>query len=1124
MKGFIRTKKIISIVLILLLFLGNFTYGQTNNHWAYKNYESIREKTKFTGEFNDFDRNITFSEFKEVFESVTGIIIHNDEGVDNSELTRKDIIKLLSETLDFEEVINISIDSYNDYNQIDENMKHAVNKLLSLGIISGYSDNTLRINNKLTLGEAITLIKRANELRIINSIDTATVNVSREELEMGYLSKATNNAVYMFVYATLLTEELINTEYHEDIIDDWILKRDEAIEAWDKVYKNSLIMNYSADLYIQDLENKINDSLSGFNDKNFEWAKRLQEQFDAIKGSNKLKQLSEQLGMDAKEAYEALTLSHEIVHGNALREENFYRYAEIIAKATKTASKVGLLIGATVASGGAATGYVSLTEGAGILVSGVDAIIDVYSTGSNIILGENAASTIAFNKLEDDFAPVSSIFGLTGFNASDTADKLFFIGEELTDFVFDGKLLGINVTDNSIGGSISYFNIPLENGKFPDDLSNFELLNLMGYNAIKDIAYEISDYALNLPKDDKKDYQDILEMLRKELEEIEESTKELIEEIEEKEDKPIEEIFEEIEEKLIEDELNDIKDEKDDNKDKNKNDDEDDNDEIEEPEDPEDSEKPEDPEDPEKPEDPDDPDEPEKPTYYSLKVYYVLEYSDEEVVTPPTFAKNDYKHGDSYNIPVPRIEGYTPDRDSVVGTITRNEVITVTYTKDTPYTSLYINYVIADDKVVEPYFAENLKVGDKYSIPSPVVEGYTPDVAVVTGVIEEGVNTHTVTYTRDDKYFTITIRYVYADEELNEIGEPFEIVEHEVKVGNSYEYISPEKPGYRVTPEKFSGTMNDTGTNIIVTVKYIEELNTDNYEISGTYELETVRIPEGLSLEQAMAELPEKILAYINAGNATMEIDVDWKVNLEQPYPSELIFDKYNYTGYYEFEGEYKLPDNVTNPWEFKPVINVEIYPVVEDINNPQLDYTLLSRGIEGSYNDYTVWYEDDYGEIQGVWENYVDGCIYKRCIYKDNYMDGLYEEFAGENYGKTVELYYTYGYDEIDEVYRSFKEGTYKSWHNNGNKWYEGQLSNDLKTGEWKEYYSSGNLYSQGKYENNLIVDYQVEDWKYYYENGKVECEGEYSEGKRVDVWIFYNEDGSIDYKWNYTTGEYVD
>ena len=108
---------------------------------------------------------------------------------------------------------------------------------------------------------------------------------------------------------------------------------------------------------------------------------------------------------------------------------------------------------------------------------------------------------------------------------------------------------------------------------------------------------------------------------------------------------------------------------------------------------------------------------------------------------------------------------------------------------------------------------------------------------------------------------------------------------------------------------------------------------------------------------------------------------------------------------------------------EFVPKITVEAYPVVEDSYNIGVDYSQLEREINGTLDDYSVWYEDSYGEKQGLWEHYVNGYIYERYVYKDNYYNGLHEEFAGDNNGKTKEAYYQYGYDEVDKVYRSWLE-----------------------------------------------------------------------------------------------------
>ena len=409
---------------------------------------------------------------------------------------------------------------------------------------------------------------------------------------------------------------------------------------------------------------------------------------------------------------------------------------------------------------------------------------------------------------------------------------------------------------------------------------------------------------------------------------------------------------------------------------------------------------------------------------------------------------------------------------------------------------------------LKDYFEEGLEVGSPYSIPSPDVEGYTPDLAIVTGVIEKGVNYHTVTYSRNDKYYTITIRHVYAREDLTEIGEPFKIEEHEIKVGASYDFKF-KKEGYRVEPESYSGTMGDLGVNYVVTIKYVEDPDWDKHYIRAIVDLDAVKIPEGLTVQQAIARLPEKVTVYVDGTVITMEIEVKWNESLEDPYPnpSELIFDKYYTTGRYEFVGELKLPYNVLNPWGYKPEIDVDIYPVVEDPYNPVLDYSELNREIEGTADDYSVWYEDGSGDKQGLWEKYVDGYIYERYNYEDNYYKGLHEKYYGENYGLTVRAYYDYGYDEIDELWRDFLHGEYKSWYANGSPEKEGWFTKDLQTGEWTNYYSNGVKESEGSYNENGRKD---GEWVYNFDNGNLESKGSYDDGKRTGKWYSYDEHGN--------------
>lgn len=117
--------------------------------------------------------------------------------------------------------------------------------------------------------------------------------------------------------------------------------------------------------------------------------------------------------------------------------------------------------------------------------------------------------------------------------------------------------------------------------------------------------------------------------------------------------------------------------------------------------------------------------------------------------------------GQKYSYTVPTVEGYEADKEKVEGTMTEDGVeVTVTYTEEAapepPVVEkgiLLITYVGPEDAeftAPEAYTAE-VEVGKPYSVESPTVEGFTPDIAVVEGtMVKDGVEV-TVTYVEDEE-------------------------------------------------------------------------------------------------------------------------------------------------------------------------------------------------------------------------------------------------------------------------------------------------------------------------------------------------------------------------------------
>ncbi len=255
------------------------------------------------------------------------------------------------------------------------------------------------------------------------------------------------------------------------------------------------------------------------------WAKELTEKFDSYPAGQKIKQLAENLGTDAKKAYAQLKMAQNILEGEAYSAEaDTMQKFENAAMATKSVCKTGLYIGGVVAGGGVANG---ILEAGGMIIGGVDTIADIASTGSTIICGENSRVTMAANDLKDMMGPISSVAGgvnmLTGGikfagTAADkvgSIDKLSYIGESVLDLVNEGKILGGLITVGEDGQTtVTMTEIDVE-GKTPEEVEK-----------------ELEKAGLSLPEDEEaKTAAELAEEMEEEYFYTEEEINEIIEDL-----------------------------------------------------------------------------------------------------------------------------------------------------------------------------------------------------------------------------------------------------------------------------------------------------------------------------------------------------------------------------------------------------------------------------------------------------------------------------------------------------------------------------------------------------------------------------------------------------------------
>ncbi len=356
-------------------------------------------------------------------------------------------------------------------------------------------------------------------------IEPITVEVEREPgpQALQTANEATALALRYYIYARLKTEELIAADF--DSMPDGVFESlmDELVAVWEtadalatgaeKITDQAVLLLEAASIdqtaaYVQPqaqfttLAAKGSDfSMIPLADNGGEvidrqtWAENLSKQYDALRGAQRYKQLAEQLGTDTKTAVEQMALAQKIIRNAADLEEaqaevGAYTRSINIVEGYKTGSKVGLFIGATIATGGGsltalAGSSMSVPVAGAVIVGGVDCIVDVGKTTSSIILGEDHQVTVDFEKAGDVIQPVSMVMGLVTMDPTSAVEQVAFLGEAMMEWCYPGKVTGIAVETTKKGNSLVLA----------------RLIELMGEN-IPDVEKTLEGLKLHFPKEE----------------------------------------------------------------------------------------------------------------------------------------------------------------------------------------------------------------------------------------------------------------------------------------------------------------------------------------------------------------------------------------------------------------------------------------------------------------------------------------------------------------------------------------------------------------------------------------------------------------------------------------------
>ncbi|MBO7453689.1 MAG: hypothetical protein J6U54_25435 [Clostridiales bacterium] len=285
-----------------------------------------------------------------------------------------------------------------------------------------------------------------------------TKNMSEEEAEE--FVKLIDDATILFDNTELLSYELT------DAVDAWEESGGDRDEAELKELSTSPMNTFSFS------QNVYADEKSSAK----EWAEDIVKTFDNAQPGKGLRTLAEQMGTDAKHAYAQLKQAQAILEGAAYTD--VADKADTIVTGLKTLKAAGTTASFVIAVT-AAPASVGLIETGGILCTGVSAVAQVGSLGSQIICGtENNYVSATLDKLDDGASKIGTVFGFIGLGTalpeigktgtqilskgwnslSDSAKESFvnnslgvvsLASSEVTNYLDDGSLLGgaIKVTD-----------------------------------------------------------------------------------------------------------------------------------------------------------------------------------------------------------------------------------------------------------------------------------------------------------------------------------------------------------------------------------------------------------------------------------------------------------------------------------------------------------------------------------------------------------------------------------------------------------------------------------------------------------------------------------------------------
>lgn len=271
--------------------------------------------------------------------------------------------------------------------------------------------------------------------------------------------------VHKYVSSSFAIEQLGQINIDDLKSEDTSILLKDTLESWGDLFELSAIFDYYVNVIINKEINEVSSNnssrklkkLSDNSDEAVEWAKAITQKYDSIKGNQKLAELANYMGTDAKRAYQTLSIAQDVLKGEYANEEERAGEWLAVLNATKTASKVGVYLCATAATCGAtgaitAAPTLTTSQTAGIIINGVDCVLTLGQEGANIILGEESNTTKCISTIAEIYSKCNYVYGIYD-SPTTVGEKIAFISDT-TEIINDSISYLFKVNPLAEGGQL----------------------------------------------------------------------------------------------------------------------------------------------------------------------------------------------------------------------------------------------------------------------------------------------------------------------------------------------------------------------------------------------------------------------------------------------------------------------------------------------------------------------------------------------------------------------------------------------------------------------------------------------------------------------------------------------